>query len=58
LDGLALAIGTTAQVDFPTTFGDNLALAAAIAGFLMPPLIDVTNRRSWSSEVKGVAAFV
>ena len=35
-----------AQFDFPTVFGDNLALAAGIVAFVMPPLIDVINRRA------------
>jgi hypothetical protein len=41
----------------PIPFGDNLALDTAIFRVVMPPLIDVIHRRSWSSEVKGVFAF-
>jgi hypothetical protein len=47
-----------AQFDFPTEFGDNLALAAVIVGFVMGPVIDAINRRDWPSEAKAIAAFV
>lgn len=47
-----------AQFDFPLTFGDNIALAAVVVGFVMPPVIDTISRRNWSSEAKAVSAFV
>lgn len=37
---------------------DNTITAAAIAGFVAPPLIAVINRKHWSSEVKAVSAFL
>lgn len=37
---------------------DNTITAAAIAGFVAPPIIAVINRRAWSSEVKGIVAFL
>lgn len=47
-----------AQFDFPLEFGNNLALAAVVVGFAMPPIIEAINRRSWSSELKAIMAFV
>jgi hypothetical protein len=47
-----------AQFEFPTVFGTNMVLAAAVVGFFMPPLIDAINRRGWSSEVKAISAFL
>lgn len=38
--------------------GENTITAAAIAGFVAPPLIAIINRKRWSSEVKGIVAFL
>ena len=43
-------LATLARFDFPLEFGNNLALAAVVVGFAMPPIIEAINRRRWSSE--------
>jgi hypothetical protein len=47
-----------AQFAGPLTFGNNLALAAIVVGFAKPPIIEAIYRRSWSSEIKAIKAFV
>jgi hypothetical protein len=37
---------------------DNTVTFAAIVGFLVPPAVAVINREKWSSQVKGVIAFL
>lgn len=37
---------------------DNTITGAAIAGFVVPPVVAIINRRAWSSEVKGFVAFL
>lgn len=37
---------------------DNTVTFAVIIGFLAPPVIAAINREKWSSEVKGVVAFL
>ena len=54
---VALPAALLAQFDFPLAFGDNIALAAVVVGFAMPPVIDAINRRTWASEAKAVSAF-
>ena len=39
-------------------FGDNAALFAVIIGFALPGLISFVNQAGWSSQLKGMVAFV
>jgi hypothetical protein len=37
---------------------DNTVTFAAIVGFICPPIIAFINRERWSSQVKGIVAFL
>lgn len=37
---------------------DNTTTFAAIAGFLAPPVIAIINRQHWTSQTKGIVAFL
>ena len=39
-------------------FGDNAALFAIIIGFALPALIAFVNQSTWSSQLKGIVAFI
>lgn len=38
--------------------GDNLTLFTALIASIVPAVLAVINRRSWSSEQKGIAAII
>ena len=44
--------------DIFDTLGDNMTLFAGVVGWLLPLLMAAINRKSWSSEQKGIAAFI
>lgn len=56
----ALPVWVLAQgpADGPLNVAENPVLFAIVVGFVMSPVIDAIARRSWSSEVKAVFAFL